>query len=91
VNAGFCEKMEVLAYHLEDLGVPLVVRVPQVGYPWATLMQDTLDITGAGYEYYFTWLYILEIDYSRGEQLSARGSIQDKSSNLQFPPYYSKC
>jgi len=27
-------------------------------------MQDTLDITGAGYEYDFTWLHTLETGYS---------------------------
>jgi len=25
-------------------------------FQWTTLMQDTLDITGAGYEYEFIWL-----------------------------------
>jgi len=29
----FCKKWKVLAYYLEDLRVPLVVRVPQVGNP----------------------------------------------------------
>jgi len=27
-------------------------------------MRDTPDITGAGYEYDFTWLYTLETGYS---------------------------
>jgi len=29
----FVKKWKLLAYHLEDLRVPLVVRVPQVGNP----------------------------------------------------------
>jgi len=28
------KKWKLLAYYLEDLRVPLVVRVPQVGNPW---------------------------------------------------------
>jgi len=30
------KKWKLLAYHLEDLRVPLVVRVPQVGNPCST-------------------------------------------------------
>jgi len=30
----FVKKWKLLAYHLDDLRVPLVVRVSQVGNPW---------------------------------------------------------
>jgi len=37
----FVKKCKFLAYHLEDLRVPLVVRVPQVGNLWSTWTRYT--------------------------------------------------
>jgi len=48
------------------------------------LIQDTLDITGVGYEYDFTWVYTLETGYS--VLLRWKGTAQ--VYNIHFPEYF---
>jgi len=60
---------------------------------WATLMQDTLDITGAGYEYNFVWLYTgYSILYS--ERIQHRSTTVVRLTGVQgceFSPWQAKC
>jgi len=45
------KKWKLLAYYLDDLRVPLVVRAPQVGNPWVR----------SCFKFGYLWLFLCEI------------------------------
>jgi len=46
----------------------------RVEFHWTTLIQDTLDIIGAGYEYDFAWLSTSETGYLYSERIQNRST-----------------
>jgi len=62
-------------------------------FHWTTLMQNTLDITGAGYEYDFIWLYpgysilVLWKDTTQ----AYNSGVTDGVQGCEFLPWQAKC
>ena len=64
-----------------------------LSFHWTTLMQDTLDITGAGYEYDFIWLYTgcsILVQWKDTTQVCSSG-VTGGVQGREPPPWQAKC
>ena len=62
-------------------------------FHWTTLMHDTLDITGAGYEWDFIWLYTgysILVQWKDTTQVYNSG-VTDGGARVRTSPLTSKC